>query len=362
MFSADQGSEAPRRLEAALFDLDGLLVDSEPLWHIAEVEVFGSHGVPLTVEMCTETKGTFVAEAVRYWHARYPWESPGIEDVAKEILVRVSELIETRLELKPGALHAIEECRNRAMKLAIASSAPERVIESCVRRLGLEDVFAVYRSAEHEERGKPDPAVFLSAARALGTDPERCLVLEDSLAGVRAAKVAGMLCIAVPEGSSGENSDPLAFVAADVVLGSLAEIDESVWRRLEIAAGETVRATEDYRRLETPAILLSPGDPVLVGERDDTWPAFVKVTDASGAKGWVPERLLVRKEGLEEPMRVLKDGVTYETTELGVELGSILTVLEADLGSGWLRCRDERGLEGWVPVRCLEPVGGQQLR
>jgi mannitol-1-/sugar-/sorbitol-6-/2-deoxyglucose-6-phosphatase len=347
-------------LAAALFDLDGLLVDSEPLWHIAEVEVFGSHGVPLTVEMCTETKGTFVSEAVRYWHARYPWESPGIEDVAEEILVRVSELVETRLELKPGALHAIDACRDRGLKLAIASSAPERIIVSCVRRFGLEDVFEAYCSAEHEQRGKPDPAVFLTAARMLRADPGRCLVLEDSLAGVRAAKSGGMLCVAVPEGISGPNSDRSAFVAADVVLGSLSELDESVWSRLEIGPGAKVRALKEYRKPESAPIRLTPGETVAVGERDDEWPAFVRVTDDSGAKGWVPERLLKTTEALAEPFRVVSDGAFYDTTELGVRAGAVLTVLEADLGSGWLWCSNDVGAEGWVPVRCLEPIRRQR--
>ncbi len=178
-----------------MFDLDGLLVDSEPLWHVAEVEVFGSHGVPMTVEMCTQTKGRFVSEAVRYWHERYPWEDAGIEEVADEILEAVAVLIESGLELKPGALHAIEECESRFLRLGVASSAPLRIIESSVRRFGLEDRFETLCSAEHEPAGKPDPAVFLTAAVRLGVNPGRCVVFEDSLAGVNAAKRAGMLCV-----------------------------------------------------------------------------------------------------------------------------------------------------------------------
>src|SRR5580698_7802088 len=94
-------------LQAALFDLDGLLVDSEPLWHEAEIRVLRTHGVPLTVEMCRETKGRYVSEAVRHWHDRYPWEMPDIDLVVADILDTLEELIMKRLELKPGAEHAV---------------------------------------------------------------------------------------------------------------------------------------------------------------------------------------------------------------------------------------------------------------
>ena len=151
-------------LQAALFDLDGLLVDSEPLWHEAEILVLRTHGVPLTVEMCRETKGRYVSEAVRHWHDRYPWESPGIDEVVAHVLDVLEELIATRLELKPGVLHAIGECRDRGLRLAVASSAPLRIILSVLARFGLQDDFDSVSSAEHEAAGKPDPAVFLTAA------------------------------------------------------------------------------------------------------------------------------------------------------------------------------------------------------
>ena len=106
--SADRTLRAPddHQPPGGLFDLDGLLVDSEPLWHEAEIRVLGGLGVPLTVEMCRETKGRYVSEAVRHWHDRYPWDSPGIDVVVGRILDILDELIATRLEQKPGVDHA----------------------------------------------------------------------------------------------------------------------------------------------------------------------------------------------------------------------------------------------------------------
>ncbi len=360
-------------LQAALFDLDGLLVDSEPLWHEAEIQVLQRYGVPLTVEMCRETKGRYVSEAVRHWHDRYPWETPGIDVVVAEILDVLDHLIGTRLELKPGVGHAIEACRDRGLRLAVASSAPLRIILSVLARFDLDETFDGVCSAEHEAAGKPDPAVFLSAARLVESEPGRCVVFEDSPAGVRAAKAAGMLCVAVPEtrlapevsspGSSSPDDQPRAdeyradqpqFVSADVVIGSLEDLDESVWSRLELYAGATVLATRSHRSPSRPPIVVSPGDDVAVGNRDDEWPAFVLVTSPSGAQGWVPERFLeLTGDGRANPLRV------YDTTELEVDPGAMLTVLEPDLGSGWLWCSDEQGRRGWVPVRSVEPQASQ---
>jgi mannitol-1-/sugar-/sorbitol-6-/2-deoxyglucose-6-phosphatase len=341
-------------LQAALFDLDGLLVDSEPLWHVAEIEVFGSHGVPLTAEMCTQTKGRFVSEAVLYWYERYPWESPGTDEVASEILDRVSELIDSRLELKPGARFAIAECERRGLRLAVASSAPQRIIESSLRRFGLDSHFEATCSAEHEHAGKPDPAVFLSAARRLESEPGRCVVFEDSLAGVNAAKRAGMLCVAVPESFAGPDGDRSEFVAADVVLRSLGDLDENVWARLEISAGFIVRAVAPHATPDYGPIVVEPGEEVSVGERSREWPAFVSVTTGDGKKGWVPERLLEKTDEGEGAKRRARDGGHYDTTELRVEPGAELLVVEPDLGSGWLWCRDSAGNEGWIPVGCIQ--------
>jgi sugar-phosphatase len=180
-------------LQAALFDLDGLLVDSEPIWHEAEIAVLGAYGVPLTAAMCRQTKGRYVSEAVLHWHARYPWEPLDIDQVVSEILQAVDDLVAEKLELKPGAMHAIEQCREKGLRLAIASSAPDRIIRASIARFGLEETFEAACSAEHEAAGKPDPAVFFAAALQLNVDPARCLVLEDSQAGVRAAKSAGMV-------------------------------------------------------------------------------------------------------------------------------------------------------------------------
>ena len=91
-------------IDAAIFDMDGLLVDSEPIWHDVEIDIFGRHGVPLTVQRCLETKGMFLGDAVEHWYARYPWSGASRHDVAAEILEAMARRLEAAVELKPGAL------------------------------------------------------------------------------------------------------------------------------------------------------------------------------------------------------------------------------------------------------------------
>ena len=213
---------AAGRFSASIFDMDGLLIDSEILWHEAEIEILGDLGVPLSRDHCRSTKGMFVGEVTEYWYARYPWVGPTPPEVAVTIVDRVIALLLAKGELKPGAEHAIALCARRGLSLAVASSSQYRLIDTALDHFGLRHHFALVHSAEDETWGKPHPAVFLTAAAKLGAAPRRCLVWEDAPAGVLAAKAASMACIAVPE--HGEGHQP-AFALADVVLGSLLEMD-----------------------------------------------------------------------------------------------------------------------------------------
>jgi mannitol-1-/sugar-/sorbitol-6-/2-deoxyglucose-6-phosphatase len=202
--------------------MDGLLIDSEILWHEAELEIFGDLGVPISRDGCRSTKGMFVGEVTEYWFAQYPWAGPTPPEVAVTIVDRVVALLLTKGEIKPGAEHAIGLCASRGLPLAVASSSQYRLIDTALEHFGLRHHFALVHSAEDEAWGKPHPGVFLTAASKLGVSSRRCLVWEDAPAGVVAAKAASMACIAVPE--PGEEHQP-AFALADLVIGSLLEMD-----------------------------------------------------------------------------------------------------------------------------------------
>ena len=219
--------------DAALFDMDGLLVDSEPLWRRAEIEVFARHGLVLTEEQCRQTQGKVIGEVTRMWFERHPWPGPGPDEVAGEVLDAVEALLDMAAVAKPGASAALDDCRSRGLRLGLASSSPRRLIDAALGRLELTGRFDVVHSAEHEPAGKPDPAVFVTTARLLGVAASRCVVFEDAPAGVEAAKAAGMTCVAVPELPL---ADPSPFRIADVVLESLEDVDDALWARLRTSA------------------------------------------------------------------------------------------------------------------------------
>lgn len=205
-------------MRAVIFDMDGLLIDSEPLWREAEMTIFKSVGVQLTEELCHETMGLRTDEVVRYWHTRFPWRRPGCELVTEQLLDAAQRLIIEHGSLMDGAREVVVELHSQDSKLAIASSSPLRLIRAVVEKLSLGGYFAVLHSAEHEIAGKPDPAVYRTTMSLLGADPHQCLAFEDSLSGVRAAKAAGAMVIAVP--APADAQDP-GFAAADLVLTSL---------------------------------------------------------------------------------------------------------------------------------------------
>ncbi len=207
--------------DAIVFDLDGLLIDSEPLWAASERVVFGAVGIALSDADLATTIGMRVDEVAEHWYRRRPWSGPSPADVAAELVDAVVAAIATSGVAMPGADHAIAVSGELGVPLAIASSSPKRIIEAALGRLGVADAFGVVVSAEHLPKGKPDPAVYLAAAEDLGVDARRSTALEDSPAGATSAKNAGMWCVAVPA----PGHEVAVSETADVVLASLSNLD-----------------------------------------------------------------------------------------------------------------------------------------
>ena len=218
-----------------MFDLDGLLIDSEPLWREAEMEVFGSIGVPLTDDMCASTMGLRIDEVVDHWYRLFPWLGPGRREVERRVVERLISLVREKGAALAGIDAALTCFRSLGLRLALASSSTHRIIEAALDRLELADEFEVVLSAEDEPAGKPDPAIYLSAASALRVPPEGCIAIEDSLNGVLAAKAAGMTCIAIPVDAL---DYPAGGSKADLTLASLEQISADVVEQLALASSD----------------------------------------------------------------------------------------------------------------------------
>lgn len=206
-------------IKAVIFDMDGVLIDSEPFWKQAEVEIYPSVGLHLTHTDCMQTMGMRIDKAVEFWYQRQPWSMPPtIDDIRQQIVDRVTELIGEQGQPMTGVGEALAWIRQRQLPIAIASSSDLSMIEAVVAKLAIQDYFHLLYSAEFEPYGKPHPGVYLTAAAKLGVAPTDCLVIEDSMRGILAAKAAEMRCVAVPDPSL--HGDPRLSIA-DWVLPSL---------------------------------------------------------------------------------------------------------------------------------------------
>lgn len=212
-------------INTVIFDMDGLLIDSEPLWGLAMKEVFATVGVELTSELASHTTGLRTAEVVDYWHDYFKWQGKGREQVTNEIIDTVTAKILAQGEAMEGLEYILDFFSARDFKMGLASSSPQRLIESAVTHMGIRGRFQVISSAEFESHGKPHPAVYLSCAKKLGSSPLECVAFEDSVTGMTAAKAARMKTVVVPEAHNRSNK---RYALADVKLDSLLDFNDEI--------------------------------------------------------------------------------------------------------------------------------------
>lgn len=216
------------KLEAIIFDMDGVLIDSEPLWKIAEVEAFAKVGLNLTYTDCEETVGLRIDQVVELWYEKVKWTNKSVKEVEDDIVDILIREIKAQGKALVGVEDALKKVKATGLKIGLATSSYQRIIDAVVEKLGIGHYFDIMHSAEYEVYGKPHPAVFLTCAEKLGVDPTKCLVIEDSFNGVVAAKAARMKVIAIPEKS--HRNDP-RLVIADEIFGSLEEVDLDLFQQ-----------------------------------------------------------------------------------------------------------------------------------
>jgi HAD superfamily hydrolase (TIGR01509 family) len=207
-------------IEAVVFDLDGVLVDSEPVWEQVRRQVVAEHGGHWAADAQQRLMGMSTAE----W-ARYLSQDLGVglppETIATLVIDQMRARYETRVPVMPGAAGAVRRLAAR-WPLGLASSSPPVLIDAALDGMGLRDCFAVTMSTQQVARGKPAPDIYLAVTTRLGHPPERCAAVEDSANGIRSAATAGLAVIAVPRPRYPPG--PGALGAASLVLTSLAEL------------------------------------------------------------------------------------------------------------------------------------------
>ena len=210
-----------KEIKAVIFDMDGVLIDSEPLWRKAMIEGFASIGVLITEEDCKKTTGNRLKEVVEYWFEKLNIHDVLPTEIEHRIINMLVKLINNEGKAISGVIEVINFCNNKNIKIGLATSSSNQLMEAVLEKLNLKNTFKSSISAENMEYGKPHPEVFLNCASQLQISPLECIVIEDSINGVIAAKAAFMSVIALPEH---ENINNHKFSIADYKLNNMQEV------------------------------------------------------------------------------------------------------------------------------------------
>jgi mannitol-1-/sugar-/sorbitol-6-/2-deoxyglucose-6-phosphatase len=213
-------------IKAVIYDMDGVIIDSEPLWREALIHCFNKVGFDFSQDKCRKTQGMRLIEVVEYWYAEQPWNNKSTIEVEQEILEKITDLIIEKGEQMDGVTSSLNFFRSKGYKIALASSSALSLIKTVLNKLNIVDEFEIINSAEHLDYGKPHPEIFIKTAQQLNVKPTDCLVIEDSFHGVLSGKAAVMKVVAIPEEKYHNDA---RFSIADYNIKSLTQIENLVF-------------------------------------------------------------------------------------------------------------------------------------
>ena len=188
-----------KEYDAVIFDMDGVLIDSEPLWKIAMEEVFHALGSTLKKEDFQKTVGLRIDEVVHFWNHHENWGISNESEIEEAIIVKMIELISKNAQPLSGVIETLTFLKNKELKIGLATSSSSSLIKVVLAELNIARFFDFVHSAENEAYGKPHPAVYVKVAEKLNVSPTKCLVIEDSFNGVIAGLAAKMKVVCIPE-------------------------------------------------------------------------------------------------------------------------------------------------------------------
>ncbi|HRP56109.1 hexitol phosphatase HxpB [Agriterribacter sp.] len=206
------------RTDTVIFDMDGLLIDSEPLWEEAAAEVLQEFNIRLTTEQYHDTRGLRTEEWIAHWLHYFKKDLRFVNDAMEQIIKKAIEKIDSRGAGMPGVQEVFALFKANHYKIGLATSSPMEVVHVVAAKLNIGHHLQAMTSAQFLEFGKPHPEVYLACAAELQSLPVRCICFEDSFNGMIAAKAARMKCVVVPDQQMRRQS---RWNAADLQLDSL---------------------------------------------------------------------------------------------------------------------------------------------
>lgn len=217
------------QLNTVIFDMDGLLIDSEPLWGEAAHEVFSHYNFQLTKAQYATTTGMRTKEFVEWWFTHYKIDARHNAEAENAILKIVVDKVAAKGKSLPGVAHIFNFFIERNFKIGLATSSGTPLINVVVDKLGIRNYLQSIESAADLPYGKPHPQVYLNCANALNSHPTQCICFEDSFNGLIAAKAARMKCVVVPAPHDSKNEK---FNAADLKISSLSNFNSLLLQAL----------------------------------------------------------------------------------------------------------------------------------
>ena len=224
----------PSPFYAVIFDLDGVLADSEPWWNQIDAKLLAEHGVSYRGEYHRNVLGVSYRLAVEFYKNAFHI-SASVEELMRRRGEIATDFFANRVGLFPSAKTTLEQLREMKLHLAVATSSVSASARPFLDRTGIRSLFSVVVTGDEVQQGKPHPDIYLRTAKKLGISPEACLVVEDALAGIAAGKAANMRVAAIPDTRF---VDPREYERKPIMLlGSLSEIPALI-RRVNAAASE----------------------------------------------------------------------------------------------------------------------------
>ncbi|HTS46167.1 MAG TPA: hexitol phosphatase HxpB [Puia sp.] len=211
------------RFNTVIFDMDGLLIDSEPYWQEAGMETLQQFDAALTLEQYHLTTGLRTKEWIEFWFSQFKIDMRFAKEAERTIIHKAIEKIKAQGQAMPGVEYILPFFREREFTIGLATSSPNSLIEVVVEKLGVGDFFDIYSSAETLPYSKPHPRVYLQCAEQLQISPLQCICFEDSFHGMISVKAARMKCVIIP--ASDLYAQP-KWGAADLKLASLKDFNE----------------------------------------------------------------------------------------------------------------------------------------
>ena len=211
-------------MDTLIMDMDGVLIDSEPLWEMAGKSALSKYGIQLTTEDYYNTTGLRTQEWLEHWYMAFRVENANLTEDEALIVEEVVKLVQERGEIMPGVEAFLSRIKEMGIKIGLATSSPLLLAEVVVEKLNLEQYFEKLTSAAPLDYGKPHPQVYLECAAQMGSDAVHCACVEDSINGMIAAKAAKMKCMVVPLAGMEDRKE---WGIADFFASSLHEVPES---------------------------------------------------------------------------------------------------------------------------------------